>query len=308
MSVSSTDPISWFCSTTPDWSKVFQGSFSGFEAFQELPHPGLLLAAVCTSVATFNISYICIRRRRPMMILSACVGLAPLLALFAAPAPCLAVDKTVDPQLVAKLKTAATMLDRLNMLSDEQLVYNFSANPMYSLQPGSVCNANAATWPVLSTVGATVAQLNLGPCSMLAPHLHRANNLVVAVSGSTHTYMVQENGARLVQQILTPGMMTIFPPASIHAMYNMGCEQNLLYSFLNSEDPATVNVAQAFFMMPQNMGMTVMPFINLTDGNWSATAQEIPATGTGSQPGFEACLKKCGLSGTGYSGGGQVKV
>lgn len=223
MSVSSIDPISWFCSTTPDcrsWSKVFEGSFSRFEAFQELPHPGLLLAAVFTSIATFNISYICIRRRRPMMILSACVGLASLLALFATPS--LAVDKTVDPQLVAKLKTAATMLDRLNMLSDEQLIYNFSTNPMYSWQPGSVCNANAATWPVLSTVGATVAQLNLGPCAMLAPHLHRANNLVVAVSGSTHTFMVQENGARLVQQVLTPGMMTIFPRASVHAMYNMG--------------------------------------------------------------------------------------
>lgn len=155
-----------------------------------------------------------------MMLISACVGLTSAVCLILAPA--IRADKTVNPDLVANLKMAATMQDRLNLLSDEDLLYNFSTNPMYSWKPGSVCNANAATWPILSIVGVAVAQLNLGPCAMLAPHLHRANNLVVAVSGATHTYMVQENGVRMVEQILTPGMMTIFPPASVHSMYNMG--------------------------------------------------------------------------------------
>ncbi|EXJ85694.1 hypothetical protein A1O1_06062 [Capronia coronata CBS 617.96] len=228
------------------------------------------------------------------MFLSACVGVASTIVLFVSPT--FAVDKTVDAQLVAKLKTAATMIDRLNLLSDDQLLYNFSANPMYSWKPGSVCNANAATWPLLSTFGVTVAQLNLGPCAMLAPHLHRANNLVVAVTGSTHTYMVQENGARLIEQILTPGMMTMFPLGSVHSMYNMGCESNQLYSFLDSGDPGTLNLAQSFFMMPQEIGMQVMPFINLSNGNWNATAQLIPAVGTGSQDGSDACRTKCGLN------------
>jgi len=132
---------------------------------------------------------------------------------------------------------------------------------------------------------------------MLAPHVHRAANLVVAVSGSTHTFMVQENGARMVEQILTPGMMTLFPAASVHSMYNMGCENNQLYAFLNDADAATVNLAQAFFMMPQDIGMTVMPFISVTNGSWTATAQRVPPIGTGSQQGFEACMKKCGLAG-----------
>ncbi|KIW69773.1 hypothetical protein PV04_05631 [Phialophora macrospora] len=241
-----------------------------------------------------------------MMLLSACVGFASAVFLITAPLPILAVDQTTDPSLVAKLKTAATMYDRLNLLSDQQLLYNFSANPMYSWKPGSVCNANAATWPVLSTARATVSQLNLGPCAMLAPHIHRANNIVVAVNGSTHTYMVQENGARLVEQVLSPGMMTIFPPASVHSMYNMGCGNNQLYSFLDDADPGTSNIAQAFFMMPKNIGMQVMPFINLTDGNWTATAQQIPAVGTGSQEGFEECRRRCGLAEYGYSGGPVV--
>jgi hypothetical protein len=53
-------------------------------------------------------------------------------------------------------------------------------------------------------------------------------------------------------------------------------------------------------MMPQDIGMTVMPFVNLTNGSWAATGQSIPAVGTGSQQGFEACLQKCGLSASGY--------
>ena len=69
----------------------------------------------------------------------------------------------------------------------------------------------------------TLAMLNLGPCAMLPPHYHpRATNLVVAVEGTTQTYMIEENGARVVTETLTPGKMTIFPLASLHTMQNMG--------------------------------------------------------------------------------------
>ena len=73
--------------------------------------------------------------------------------------------------------------------------------------------------------------LNLGPCSMLPPHLHpRAANYVVAVHGNTTTYMYEENGARLVTQELTPGHGTIFPQGSMHMMMNTGMSP--LSSFL----------------------------------------------------------------------------
>jgi hypothetical protein len=65
--------------------------------------------------------------------------------------------------------------------------------------------------------------LNLGPCSILPPHLHaRGTNYVVAVHGNTTTYMYEENGARLVTQQLTPGQATVFPQASMHMMVNTG--------------------------------------------------------------------------------------
>ena len=64
---------------------------------------------------------------------------------------------------------------------------------------------------------------------MLPPHLHpRATNYVVAVHGNTTTYMYEENGARLVTQVLAPGHGTIFPQGSMHMMMNTGeCNMNL---------------------------------------------------------------------------------
>ena len=58
---------------------------------------------------------------------------------------------------------------------------------------------------------------------MLPPHYHpNAVNYVVAILGNTTTYMYQENGARLVTEVLTPGHATIFPRASMHMMMNTG--------------------------------------------------------------------------------------
>ncbi|KAK0122531.1 hypothetical protein ONS96_009573 [Cadophora gregata f. sp. sojae] len=135
-----------------------------------------------------------------------------------------AVDTTVNPQLVASLKGSATQLDRLKLLSsDSDWLFDFKAQKGYTYSPGSVVNANAATFPALTTMGMTLAMLNLGPCAMLPPHMHpRATNLVVAVEGTTNTYMVEENGARLVKETLTPGKMTIFPQGSLHTMQNTG--------------------------------------------------------------------------------------
>jgi hypothetical protein len=135
-----------------------------------------------------------------------------------------AVDKTVNPSLDAALKTAATQLDRLALLpSNSDWTFDFTAQPGYTYSPGSVVNANAATFPAAVGNGMTMALLNLGPCAMLPPHYHpRATNFVVAVEGKTNTYMIEENGARLVSETLSPGQMTIFPAASLHTMQNTG--------------------------------------------------------------------------------------
>jgi len=132
----------------------------------------------------------------------------------------MAIDITVNPALDAALFTAPTQLDRLKQLpSNSDWVFDFNvseqlfrelpletsrntdsseslltlhvaqAQPSYTYSPGSVINANAATFPATVGNGMTLAMLNLGPCAMLPPHYHpRATNLVslhLAVSGAS---------------------------------------------------------------------------------------------------------------------------
>ena len=131
---------------------------------------------------------------------------------------------TGNPDLVAKLRMAATMEDRAALLSkNEDWLFDFTAQPSYTYSPGSVVVANVASFPAAVGHGLTVSMLNLGPCAMLSPHLHpRAANWVTAVEGVTKTWMIQENGVKPIEVVLKPGQMTIFPAGSLHAMQNMG--------------------------------------------------------------------------------------
>ena len=125
---------------------------------------------------------------------------------------------------------------------------------------------------------------------MLPPHLHpRATNFVVAVSGTTRTFMIAENGAPTIEQTLQPGQMTIFPQASVHTMMNVGCENAQLISALNSDDSGTHNLANALFSLPSNITTPVLgPGANL-----QAIAANIPPVGTGSNTGPAQCLASC---------------
>lgn len=125
---------------------------------------------------------------------------------------------------------------------------------------------------------------------MLPPHFHpRATNFVVAISGTTQTYMIAENGARTVTETLHSGQMTIFPTGSVHTMMNIGCENAQLVSALNSDDSGTTNLANAFFSLPQNISGTVLG----GDVNVASVYPQIPPFGTGSNAGPQACIAAC---------------
>jgi oxalate decarboxylase/phosphoglucose isomerase-like protein (cupin superfamily) len=129
---------------------------------------------------------------------------------------------------------------------------------------------------------------------MLPPHIHpRATNYVVAISGTTQTSMINENGARTVTEILQAGQMTIFPQGSVHTMMNIGCENAQLVSALNSDDSGTTNLANAFFSLPGNITNTII------GGGLNAQAIDgrIPSVGTGSNFGPEACIAACKAKG-----------
>ncbi|KAF1963401.1 spherulin-1A [Byssothecium circinans] len=208
-----------------------------------------------------------------------------------------AVDKPTNPTLNQALRNAPTTLDRHALLTPSDWVYDFHAaapDPDQAFHPGSVKNANAATFPVLTGLGMTIAQLNLGPCAMLPPHYHpRATNVVLAISGNTTTYMWNENGVGLVRTELTEGKVTVFPKGSLHAMQNNGCENAYLISALNSDDTGTLNILNGLWSMPQDMMRAA--FGNPDGFNAQDLGRGIPSPGTGSVVGSAECLARCDL-------------
>lgn len=75
----------------------------------------------------------------------------------------------------------------------------------------------------------------------------------------------------------------------------LGCSNNLLYSFLNHEDPGTLNFAQSLWWIGEDMMGQVMPMCKDNKNDWNETGREIPDWGTGSQDGFAACRYRCGM-------------
>ncbi|SMR56224.1 unnamed protein product [Zymoseptoria tritici ST99CH_3D1] len=215
-----------------------------------------------------------------------------------------AVDETRQPEKIAQLDTAATQLDRLKILpNNEDWVFDFTAQqPWYNWSPGGVTNMNAATFPAARGNGLTLAMLNLGGCSILPAHFHpRASNYVVSIEGNTTTYMYEENGAHTITAVLTKGKATIFPAGSMHTMVNNGCENAQLVSALSSEDAGTLNIGAVFTNgFPPEL-------VNAALGGAYASpefAAKIPPIGTGANYGTEECRQRCGIKTDGsYQGG-----
>jgi hypothetical protein len=132
--------------------------------------------------------------------------------------------KAQNPNLNAMLKMAATNYDRHTLLpNDSDWYYDFSKHPDYNSTVGVVITADAATFPAVTGMGISYALLKLGPCSMLPPHFHqRAHNAVMGISGTTTSWMINENGVRTVKVDILPFRMTLFPQGSLHVMQNNG--------------------------------------------------------------------------------------
>lgn len=243
----------------------------------------------------------------------------PILLFAAAIAPSVSAEsfrsRTINPNLNAALKMAATNYDRWELLQDKDWVYDFKAHPNYNSPTGAVIVADAASFTAATGHGMTISILRLAACGMLPPHLHpRAANFVTAITGNTTTWMIGENGVRTVETILTPMKMTIFPAGSVHAMQNHGtsnqppcspfsishmltrtsdCEPALLVSALNSDDTGTTNLLPALWTMPQDI-------IQAAFGDAGMETQQagrgIPPIGTGAILGSAECIKKCGIN------------
>ena len=180
----------------------------------------LAIAFTAACLLLLLTSLILNKPERPTMIVATAL-VSGLTALFLADTT-VALDPIANPSLNAALLLAPNAVTRESILSNSDYFYDF-ANCTYStFDPGSVCNADKATWPILTNAPITITQLQLGPCSLLPAHFHRADNAVVAINGTTHTFMYPEDGGETVEQYLSAGQMTLFPRMSLHTMVNEG--------------------------------------------------------------------------------------
>jgi hypothetical protein len=75
----------------------------------------------------------------------------------------------------------------------------------------------------LEGAGVSIAVLKMGPCGMLPVHEHpRAGNVVTGITGNVTSWMIGDNGSRVVTVNIFPFIVTYFPPGTVHVMQNNG--------------------------------------------------------------------------------------
>ncbi|KAI9678504.1 MAG: hypothetical protein M1822_007447 [Bathelium mastoideum] len=76
-------------------------------------------------------------------------------------------------------------------------------------------------------------------------------------------------------------------------MVNTGCGNAQLVSALNAENAGTLNAANNFYRLNDEIIGTVLGQSNT---QLNDTLNQIPVIGTGSNAGSAECLKRCGLT------------
>ncbi|KAJ3476808.1 hypothetical protein NLI96_g10902 [Meripilus lineatus] len=216
----------------------------------------------------------------------------------------LAVSAMVSPTLgqspaqkVADLRLAASMVDRVKLLQDNEFVFDF-LHPISGESDGGgghTVSASVGNFPALVGTGMAMTIGFLGPCGYNTPHTHpRATEFNFAVNGTLQTGFLAENGARFVFNEVPPGSAAIFPKGVIHFEMNTECEDVLFVAAFNDEDPGVDQIAQRFFGLPPKFVAAALGDIGIEQ--IAGLESKIPnnvALGT------EECLKRCGLTNSG---------
>jgi oxalate decarboxylase/phosphoglucose isomerase-like protein (cupin superfamily) len=153
----------------------------------------------------------------------------------------------------------------------DQLTFDFKAAPVGG-DGGRILVANEKNFPFLvssksdGSNGISGAVAFLEPCGLNSPHTHpRAPEILTVVEGELEVGFVMENGlfadaAKAINALAFPFNTTvqqfeatIFPQGSIHFQFNPTCDRSIFVAALNSADPGTTQVAQAFFVLPENI-------------------------------------------------------
>lgn len=198
---------------------------------------------------------------------------------------------------VAALKLAATEVDRIKLLTDDEFVFDFVNPPGVGETNGVGGHTVAATpsnFPAIIGHGMAMTVGFLGPCGMNSPHTHpRATEFNFAVNGTLRAGMLSENGARFIINDVHPGSATIFPRGVIHFEMNDGCEPAMFVAAFNDEDPGVDQIAQRLFGLPVDILSATLGDLGVEQvAGLEAKIPDNVALGT------NECLQRCGITRT----------
>ncbi|KAF8500562.1 RmlC-like cupin domain-containing protein [Hysterangium stoloniferum] len=163
---------------------------------------------------------------------------------------------TPNDAIAAKLLTAANQNERIAALKDSDFVFNFlNATPTAVGQDGMLEALNPAIFPALLAGNGAITVGLIGPCGLNTPHVHpRGTEININVGGGDLlAEFIQENNARVVKNVLSPGMATVFPRGAIHFEQNLGCTPVTFIASFDFVDPGVSQVAVNLFKLDQEI-------------------------------------------------------
>ncbi|KAI0069312.1 RmlC-like cupin [Artomyces pyxidatus] len=197
-------------------------------------------------------------------------------------------------QLVASLRQAPTEVDRMNLLQDSDLLFNFLAPPsgVTTGSGGHTVAATSGNFPGVVGNGVSMTIGFLGPCGMNTPHTHpRATEINFSLNTTLRGGVLVENGARFIDVEIAPGSATVFPQGAIHFEMNPSCEPAMFVAGFNNEDPGVQQVGQRYFGLPPDIVGAALGGLGVTEilGLESKIPDNVAY-------GVDECLQRCGIT------------
>ena len=146
---------------------------------------------------------------------------------------------------------------------------------------GTVKPVDVETMPALVGEGVSYSVFQIEPCGINLPHVHpRASEILYVINGSNiRAVFVEENGGRVISNVMRQGHVTFFPQGLIHYQQNLGCTTANYISALNHEDPGVVTISTLFFRLPMEAIASALDTTDIETRNLIAGIPQNPAEG-----------------------------
>ena len=114
----------------------------------------------------------------------------------------------------------------------------------------------AADFPGLNTLGLSIARTDLEIDGLVMPHSHpRASEIFFVSKGTILAGFIDTKG-KVFQNVLFEGGVIVFPRGLLHFCFNLGFEDAIVFSVLNSQNPGVVSISGAMFEPDHDFDLT----------------------------------------------------